>query len=157
MREYSEGKCCLKHCRRKERKRAADAQKPIHSQARGSQKPIHSQARSWEHHVREWENVHCEWRLNSTMQVSSGSIRPGSSCSVTKSSLTLCDPMDYSPPGSSDHGILQARILEWVAISFSRGSSRPKDWTPVSSISRQVLYHWPTREACTLGWKESQI
>ena len=40
---------------------------------------------------------------------------------------TLCDPMDYTPPGSSDHGILQARILEWVAISFSRGSSQPKD------------------------------
>ena len=42
---------------------------------------------------------------------------------VTQSCLTLCDPMDYSPPGSSVHGILQARILEWVAIPFSRGSS----------------------------------
>ena len=42
---------------------------------------------------------------------------------VTQSCLTLCDPMDYSPLGSSVHGILQARILEWVAISFSRGSS----------------------------------
>ena len=40
---------------------------------------------------------------------------------------TLCDPVDYSLPGSSIHGILQARILEWVAISFSRGSSRPRD------------------------------
>ena len=40
---------------------------------------------------------------------------------------TLCDPMDSSPPGSSVHGILQARILEWVAISFSRGSSQPRD------------------------------
>ena len=40
--------------------------------------------------------------------------------------LTLCNPMDCSPPGSSDHGILQARILEWVAISFSRGSSQPR-------------------------------
>ena len=44
-------------------------------------------------------------------------------CSVSKSCLTLCDPMDCSPPGSSIHGILQASILEWVAISFSRGSS----------------------------------
>ena len=44
-------------------------------------------------------------------------------CSVTQSRLTLCDPVDYSPPGSSVHGILQARILEWVAISSSRGSS----------------------------------
>ena len=43
----------------------------------------------------------------------------------------LCDPMDYSPPGSSVHGILQARILKWVAISSSRGSSRPRDWTHV--------------------------
>ena len=41
--------------------------------------------------------------------------------------LTLCDPMDGSPPGSSVHGFSQARILEWVAISFSRSSSRPRD------------------------------
>ena len=40
---------------------------------------------------------------------------------VTKSYLTLCEPMDFSPPGSSVHGLLQAKILEWVAISFSRG------------------------------------
>ena len=47
--------------------------------------------------------------------------------------LTLCDSMDCSPPGSSVHGILQARILEWVAISSSRGSSQPRDQTCVSS------------------------
>ena len=47
--------------------------------------------------------------------------------SVTQSHLTLCDPMDCSPPGSSVLGILQARILEWVAIPFSRGSSQPRD------------------------------
>ena len=41
--------------------------------------------------------------------------------------LTLCDPMDYSPPGSSVHGILQTRILEWVAMPLSRGASRPRD------------------------------
>ena len=50
---------------------------------------------------------------------------------VTQSCLTLCDPMDCSPPGSSVHGILQARILEWVAISYFRGSSRPRDQTHV--------------------------
>ena len=44
---------------------------------------------------------------------------------------TLCNPMDWSPPGSSVHGILQGRILEWVAISFSRGSPQPKDRTQV--------------------------
>ena len=48
-------------------------------------------------------------------------------CEVAQLCLTLCDPMDCSLPGSSVHGILQARILEWVAISFSRGSSRPRD------------------------------
>ena len=46
---------------------------------------------------------------------------------VTQLYLTLCDPMDCSPPGSSVHGILQARILQWVAISFSRESSQPRD------------------------------
>jgi len=46
---------------------------------------------------------------------------------VTQSCPTLCDPVDHNPPGSSVHGILQARILEWVAISFSRESSQPKD------------------------------
>ena len=54
---------------------------------------------------------------------------------VTQSCPTLCDPMDCSPPGSSVHGILQARILEWAAISFSRGSSQPRDWTQVSHIT----------------------
>ena len=53
-------------------------------------------------------------------------------------------------PGSTGHGILQARILEWVAISSSRGSSWPRDWTGISCIScigRSILYHWATREA----------
>ena len=47
---------------------------------------------------------------------------------------TLCNPMDYSLPGSLVHGIFQASILEWVAISFFRGSSQPRDWTQVSRI-----------------------
>ena len=50
------------------------------------------------------------------------------------SRVQLCDPVDCSPPSSSIHGILKARILEWVAISFSRGSSRPRDRTQVSRI-----------------------
>ena len=61
---------------------------------------------------------------------------------VTKLCLTLCDPMDCSPPASSVHGILQARILEWVAMPFSRGSSWPRDWTHVFRIGSWVLYHW---------------
>ena len=48
---------------------------------------------------------------------------------------TLCNPMDYSPPGSSVHESLQARILEWAAIPFSRGSSQPRDQTQVSCIA----------------------
>ena len=58
--------------------------------------------------------------------------------------VTVCDLMDYNPPGSSVHGILQTRILEWVAISFSRGSSQPRDRSRASNVScigRQVLYH----------------
>ena len=59
--------------------------------------------------------------------------------------------MDCSPPGSSVHGISQARLLEWVAISFSRGSSRPRDQTWVSWVGRQILYHWGIREALLRG------
>ena len=61
-----------------------------------------------------------------------------------QSCLILCDPIDCSPPGSSVHGILQARILESVAMPSSRGSSQPRDGVHVSyisCISRQVLYH----------------
>ena len=57
---------------------------------------------------------------------------------------TFCDPVDCSPPGSSVHGILQAKIQEWVAMPSSRASSWPRDWTRVSYVSctgRQVLYH----------------
>ena len=69
---------------------------------------------------------------------------------ITQSCLTLCDPVDCSPPGSSVHGILQARILEWVATSFFRGSSRPRDWTQVSHIAGRHFNLWATREAHTL-------
>ena len=65
-------------------------------------------------------------------------------CVCAQSCWTLCNSMDCSPPGSSVHGIFQARILEWVAISFSRGSSGPRDWTYVSCIGRQILYLWVT-------------
>ena len=55
--------------------------------------------------------------------------------------------MDCSLPGSSLHGILEARVLEWVAISFSRGSSRPRDWTWVSLIADRCFIVWTTRES----------
>ena len=57
--------------------------------------------------------------------------------------LTLCDPMDCSLPGSSVHGISQARILEWVAVSFSRGSSRPRNQTCISYITGE--YYIPIK------------
>ena len=66
---------------------------------------------------------------------------------VAQSCLTLCDPMDCSPPGSSVHGIFQAWILEWVAVSFSRGSSWPRDRTWVFCIVGRCFTVWATREA----------
>ena len=68
---------------------------------------------------------------------------------------TLCDPIDCNPPDSSVHGIFQAGILEWVAISFSRGSSRPRDRTHISCTGKWFLYYTATREAPrpTPPWK----
>ena len=62
----------------------------------------------------------------------------------------LCNPMDCSLPGSSVHGILQARILEWVAIFFSRGSSPRRDRTCISCTGRRIPYYWTTWEALEL-------
>ena len=58
---------------------------------------------------------------------------------VVHSCLSLCDPMDCSLPGSCVHGVLQARILQWVAIHFSRGSSQPRVQTQVSRIAGRLL------------------
>ena len=66
---------------------------------------------------------------------------------VTKSCLTLCDPRGCILPGSSVHGILQARILEWVAISFSRGSSWLRNWMWVSHVAGRFFAIWAIREA----------
>ena len=66
---------------------------------------------------------------------------------VAQSCLTLCDPVDYSPPGSSVNGILQARILEWVAISYSRASFQLRDRTWVSCIAGRFFTVKPPREA----------
>ena len=78
---------------------------------------------------------------------------------VAQSCPTLCNPWTVcSLPGSSVHGIFQARVLEWVAISFSRGSSRPKDWTLVSRIAGLRFTIWATRKVTwmwELDYKES--
>ena len=65
--------------------------------------------------------------------------------------------MKYRPPGSSVHGILQARVLEWVAISFSRGSSRPRDRTQVAHIVGRLFTDWAPREATGNVWEWPMI
>ena len=66
---------------------------------------------------------------------------------VAQLSVILCDPMDCSPPGSSVHGILQARILEFVAIPFSKGIFLTRDWTQISPIAGRSFTVRTTREA----------
>ena len=86
------------------------------------------------------------WGLHELIHVSTWHRGGGGLTKPTKSrGLTLWDCMDCSPPGSSVHGILQARVMEWVAISFSRGSS----WTQVSCIAGRFFTNWATREAPT--------
>ena len=94
-----------------------------------TEEPLWREKRWWgdESHTRTHTTAYREWRKSK----------------VTQSCLTLCNPMDCSPPGSSVHGILLARILEWVAISFSRGSSRARDGTHISCVScmgRGILF-----------------
>ena len=67
---------------------------------------------------------------------------------------TLCDSTECSLPGSSIHGIFPARILEWVVISFSRGSSWPRGWTWVSHIAGKLFTVWATGESPTWIWVE---
>ena len=71
-------------------------------------------------------------------------------CLVSQLSLTLCDPMDCSPPGFSVHWILQARILEWVVVPFSRESSQPRDQTQVSCFAGRFYTIWVTRKVPNL-------
>ena len=68
---------------------------------------------------------------------------------AAQSCPTLCSPRDCRPPGSSVHGILQARILEWVAIPFSRGSSQSRDGTWVFCIAGRFLTIWATTQGCS--------
>ena len=68
---------------------------------------------------------------------------------VISACTTPCDTVEHSPPNSSVHGILQARILEWVVIPSSRESSQPRGWTQVSHIAGRFFTSWGTREALT--------
>ena len=88
---------------------------------------------------------HCSFLLWTALRGWRGPV-----CSVAHSCPSLCHPMYGSPPGSSVHGTFQARILEWVAIFYSRGSALPRDRTHVSCIScigGWILYQWATWEA----------
>ena len=105
--------------------------------------PVHSEGdQPWDFFGRNDANIH-------TLKIHSGSSYSGSNSLVlaAQSCPTLSNSMDCSLPVSSVCGILQARILEWIAISFSRGSSWSRDWTRVSCIAGRFFYHWATREA----------
>ena len=106
-----------------------------------------------------WNSCNLSLGQDSKLLVSSvrnpniGSSEFGWCCVLVRAQLclTFCDLMDCSPPGSSVQGIFQARILKWVAISFSKGSSLARDETcisgVVSCIGRWILYHWDTWKA----------
>ena len=83
-----------------------------------------------------WVTVHGVMELDKTESESE----------VAQSWPTLCNPMDWRLPGSSAHGIFQARVLEWFAVSFSRGSSQPRDRTWVSPLQADAFSIWSTRE-----------
>ena len=72
---------------------------------------------------------------------------------VAQSCLTLCDFMGCNLPGFSVHGIFQARVLEWAAISFFRRSSQPRDWTQVSRIVGRRFTVWATREVSVSSYR----
>ena len=76
---------------------------------------------------------------------------------VSQSCLTLCNPMDCSLPDFSVHGILQTTILECIAISFSKGSSQPRDWTQVSRIVGRHFTLWATREVHRVAQSRVQM
>ena len=102
----------------------------------GSYPPSYSSAPSWGPQI----NSSLESLLESESEVS-------------QSCLTLCNHMDCSLRCSSVHGIFQARVLEWVAISFSRGYFGPRDWTQVSHIAGRSFTIWATREVPVFAFK----
>ena len=74
---------------------------------------------------------------------------------VAQSCPTLCDPVDCSLSGSSVYGFFQARVLEWIAISFSRGSSQPRDQIRVSCITSRRFTFWATKEVLYGAWRRA--
>ena len=108
-----------------------------------------------------WQRVHVAWNPLTIADLTAVPTE-GANCQcccslVTKLCLNPCNLTDCSLAGSSVHGILQARTLEWVAISFSREASWPTDWTQLFCNGRQILYHWATREAHSRGQIQAPI
>ena len=92
------------------------------------------------------DDSHAEVEIKPQLKPRGSVAKEGRKGKVAQSCPTLCDPMDCSLPGFSVHGIFQVRVLEWVAISFSRGSSWPRDRTQVSHIVGRRFTHLATRE-----------
>ena len=113
---------------------------------------FHAGLSAWPLRVEKHASVHCPQRKNTLIKLWVNYMM----CVHSQLYPTLCNPMDCSLLGSSVHGIFQARILEWVAISYSReGILQNQDQTHISSISctgRQILYHWATWEASYITW-----
>ena len=100
-----------------------------------------------------WITINCgklwkRWEYQTTLPASwQICIQVKKESEISQSYPTLCDPMGFSLPGSSVPGIFQARVLEWVAISFSRESSQPRDQIQASCIADRHFNIWATREA----------
>ena len=109
-----------------------------------SQKIITVQFINYKNVSQQLEKLSLGGQIRVPVQNSSETVRESE---VAQSCLTLRDSMDCSLPGSSIHGILQASVLEWGAMSFSRGSSRPRDRTLVSCVAGRFFTIWATREA----------
>ena len=104
----------------------------------------------WEHKITQWLTHESHEGKCAPAYIMEEDYLPGGwplESEVAQSCPTLCDPMDCSLSGSSVHGIFQARVLQWIAISFSRGSSRPRNQTQVSCIAGRCFTVWAAREA----------
>ena len=108
--------------------------------------------------LNKWRNITCSWMEDNTVKVSNTPQIDTLCVLVAQSCPTLCHPMDCSPPGSSIYGIFQVRILEWIAIFYSRGSSRPGDWNHISCVScigRWILCHCTKDVKYSTNWYSS--
>ena len=115
---------------------------------------IHGVAKRWTW-LSDWTELNWTEYLGTTLPP----LLHESESDVAQSCPTLCNPLDYSLPHSSVHGIFQARILEWVAISFTRGSLQPRDWTQVLRIVGRCFTVWATvnfRSQVTQGNKKEE-